>query len=114
MAELLNVPQSSISYRTTNGMYLSTLRNYVQAMGGILQIQAVFPEGGAILINRFGDYEAAAVVVVRIKERRLSIASATISPPRGHAIHASGQMVRDREGDESPPSRGTTDFNDSQ
>jgi hypothetical protein len=37
-------------------------------MGGVLQIQAVFPEGGAIVINRFGDYEDQPyVVVVRIE-----------------------------------------------
>src|SRR6266566_3778060 len=24
-------------------------------MGGVLQIQAVFPDGGAVVINRFGD-----------------------------------------------------------
>ena len=45
MAELLDVPQSSISrIEQRADMYLSTLRNYVQAMGGVLQIQAVFPE----------------------------------------------------------------------
>jgi hypothetical protein len=50
-------------------MYLSTLRNYVQAMGGVLQIQAVFPEGGAIVIKRFGDYEDQPyVVVIRIEK----------------------------------------------
>jgi hypothetical protein len=38
-------------------MYLSTLRNYIHAMGGVLQIQAIFPDGGAVVINRFGDYE---------------------------------------------------------
>ena len=44
MAELLYVPQSSISrIEQRADMYLSTLRNYVQAMGGVLQIQAVFP-----------------------------------------------------------------------
>ena len=58
MAELLNVPQSSISrIEQRTDMYLSTLRNYVHAIGGVLQIQAVFPAGGAIIINRFGDYE---------------------------------------------------------
>lgn len=58
MAEMLDVPQSSISrieHRTD--MYLSTLRSYIHAMGGVLQIQAVFPDGGAVVINRFGDYE---------------------------------------------------------
>lgn len=44
-------------------MYLSTLRNYVQAMGGVLQIQAVFPEGGAVVLSRFGDYEDQPYVV---------------------------------------------------
>lgn len=69
MAELLNVPQSSISrIEQRTDMYLSTLRNYVQAMGGMLQIQAVFPEGGAVVISRFGDYEDQPyVVVVRIE-----------------------------------------------
>jgi len=58
MAELLAVPQSSISrIEQRTDMYLSTLRNYVHAMGGVLQIQAVFPDGGTVLINRFGDYE---------------------------------------------------------
>jgi hypothetical protein len=50
-------------------MYLSTLRNYVQAMGGVLQIQAVFPEGGAVIISRFGDYEDQPYIVsVRTEE----------------------------------------------
>src|SRR5208283_3497910 len=58
MAELLDVPQSSISrIEQRTDMYLSTLRNYIQAMGGVLQIQAIFPDGGAVVINRFGDYE---------------------------------------------------------
>ena len=58
MAEMLNVPQSSISrIERRADMYLSTLRNYVHAMGGVLQIQAIFPDGGAVVIDRFGDYQ---------------------------------------------------------
>jgi len=58
MAEMLAVPQSSISrIERRTDMYLSTLRNYIHAMGGVLQIQALFPDGGAVVINRFGDYE---------------------------------------------------------
>src|ERR1700677_5147507 len=65
LAELLNVPQSSISrIEQRTDMYLSTLRNYVQAMGGVLQIQAVFPEGGTVIISRFGDYEYKPYVVL--------------------------------------------------
>src|SRR6202167_4106055 len=53
MAEMLDVPQSSISrIERRADMYLSTLRNYVHALGGVLQIQAVFPEGGAVVIDR--------------------------------------------------------------
>src|SRR3984885_7673287 len=58
MAEMLDVPQSSISrIEQRADMYLSTLRNYVHALGGVLQIQAVFPDGGAVAISRFGEYE---------------------------------------------------------
>src|SRR5271170_3465207 len=64
MAEMLDVPQSSISrIEQRADMYLSTLRNYVQAMGGVLQIQAVFPDGGTVAINRFGEYEDRSYVV---------------------------------------------------
>ena len=64
LAEMLDVPQSSISrIERRADMYLSTLRNYVQAMGGVLQIQAVFPDGGAVVIDRFGDYEDRMYVV---------------------------------------------------
>src|ERR1035441_8152216 len=45
MAEMLGVPQSSVSrIERRADMYLSTLRNYLHAMGGALQIQAVFPD----------------------------------------------------------------------
>jgi DNA-binding XRE family transcriptional regulator len=64
MAEILDVPQSSISrIEQRADMYLSTLRNYVHAMGGALQIQAVFPDGRTVVINRFGDYEEQPYVV---------------------------------------------------
>ncbi len=91
LAELLNVPQSSISrIEQRTDMYLLTLRNYVQATGGVLQIQAVFPVGGAIVINRFGDYEDQPYIVVvqTEKKRCFSIASGAISQPRQHTISA--------------------------
>src|SRR5712664_4680214 len=56
LAEMLDVPQSSISrIEQRADMYLSTLRDYIHAVGGVLQIQAVFPDGGAVVINRFGE-----------------------------------------------------------
>ncbi len=58
LAEILDVPQSSISrIEQRADMYLSTLRSYIHAMGGVLQIQAVFPDGGAVAISRLGEYE---------------------------------------------------------
>ena len=57
MAEMLDVPQSSISrIEQRADMYLSTLRDYVHAVGGVLQIQAVFPDGGVVTISRLGEY----------------------------------------------------------
>ena len=64
LAEMLDTPQSSISrIEQRADMYLSTLRDYVHAMGGVLQIQAVFPEGGAVAITRFGEYEDRSYIV---------------------------------------------------
>ena len=64
MAEMLDVPQSSISrIEQRADMYLSTLRKYVHAMGGVLQIQAVFPDGGTVAISRFGEHEDETYVV---------------------------------------------------
>jgi predicted XRE-type DNA-binding protein len=57
MAEMLDVPQSSVSrIERRADMYLSTLRNYLHAIGGALQIRAVFPDGSAAVIHSFGDY----------------------------------------------------------
>ena len=46
LAEILNVDQGSISkLEKRTDMYLSTLRSYVEAMGGMLEVRAVFPDG---------------------------------------------------------------------
>ena len=46
LAELLEMDQGNISkLEQRTDMYLSTLRSYVEAMGGALEIRAVFPEG---------------------------------------------------------------------
>jgi hypothetical protein len=49
-------------------MYLSTLRNYIHAVGGELRIQAVFPDGGTVVIDRFGEYEERPYVVEAVAE----------------------------------------------
>jgi transcriptional regulator with XRE-family HTH domain len=71
MAEMLDVPQSSISrIEQRADMYLSTLRNYIHAVGGALQIQAIFPDGGTVVISRFGEYEERPYVVQALAEAR--------------------------------------------
>jgi len=52
LARLLNVQQPAIAkleHRTD--MYLSTLRNHIEAMGGQLEILARFPEGEVRITN---------------------------------------------------------------
>jgi transcriptional regulator with XRE-family HTH domain len=52
LAEVLQVNQGAISkLERRSDMYLSTLRSYIEAMGGQLEIRAVFPNGDAILEN---------------------------------------------------------------
>jgi transcriptional regulator with XRE-family HTH domain len=46
LASVLGVNQGSVSkMEKRTDMYLSTLRSFIQAMGGQLQIKAVFPDG---------------------------------------------------------------------
>ena len=46
LAELLEMDQGYISkLEQRTDLYLSTLRSYVEAMGGALEIRAVFPDG---------------------------------------------------------------------
>jgi predicted XRE-type DNA-binding protein len=55
LAEVLEIAQSEVSkieHRTD--LYLSTLRSYIEAMGGELDIIARFPDG-AIRVSQFED-----------------------------------------------------------
>jgi transcriptional regulator with XRE-family HTH domain len=55
LASLLGVNQGSVSkMEKRTDMYISTLRSFIQAMGGELQIRAVFPEG-EVAIEQFKD-----------------------------------------------------------
>jgi hypothetical protein len=53
----LGIPQGGVSrLERRTDMYVSTLRNYIRAMGGELKITAVFPNG-AVEISQFQDVE---------------------------------------------------------
>jgi transcriptional regulator with XRE-family HTH domain len=53
LAKVLQVNQGAVSrMEKRTDMYVSTLRNFIQAMGGQLQVKAVFPEG-EIQIDQF-------------------------------------------------------------
>ena len=55
LASLLHVEQPSIAkMEKRTDMYLSTLRNLVQAMGGDLVVTAKFPDG-EVRINNFSE-----------------------------------------------------------
>ena len=55
LADLLGIPQGGVSrLERRTDMYVSTLRNYIRAMGGKLKITAVFPNG-AVEISQFED-----------------------------------------------------------
>lgn len=58
LASTLGVNQGSVSkIEKRTDMYVSTLRSYIQAMGGQLQIKAVFPEG-EVEIEQFENVAA--------------------------------------------------------
>jgi transcriptional regulator with XRE-family HTH domain len=57
LAQVLQVSQGAVSkVERRTDMYISTLRNYVRAIGGDLQIRAVFPEG-EVLLDQFEDID---------------------------------------------------------
>ena len=46
LAKVLEINQGAVSRLEKRGdMFVSTLRSYIEAMGGQLQIKAIFPEG---------------------------------------------------------------------
>ena len=55
MARTLGIKQASVSkLERRTDMYIQTLRNYIEAMGGQLEVIARFP-GGEVKINQFKE-----------------------------------------------------------
>ncbi len=60
LAARLEVGQGSVSkVESAADMYLTTLRKYVEALGGELRLTAVFPGGRQIEIENVADVRAA-------------------------------------------------------
>jgi predicted XRE-type DNA-binding protein len=58
LSEILHVTQGAVSkVERRTDMYISTLRSYVRAMGGDVQIRAIFPEGQEVILNQFSDLD---------------------------------------------------------
>lgn len=52
LAKALNITQAAVSkMERRTDMYISTLRNYIRAMGGELEIVATFPDGQVKIEN---------------------------------------------------------------
>src|SRR6266568_3024114 len=70
MAQLLKISQGAVSkVERRTDMFVSTLRNYVRAIGGDLEIRAVFPDGD-VLIDQFSETRQEHNSVPRVSSRR--------------------------------------------
>lgn len=69
LAKALGVKQSAVSRMENRcDMYISTLRTAIKAMGGDLEITAVFADGNRVRIDQFRDIDRSA----RTRRRRAS------------------------------------------
>jgi transcriptional regulator with XRE-family HTH domain len=70
MAQLLKISQGAVSkVERRTDMFVSTLRNYVRAIGGDLEIRAVFPDG-EVLIDQFAETRPQNSSAPRVSSRR--------------------------------------------
>lgn len=69
IASALNIKQPSVSkIENQNDMYLSTLRSYVDAIGGELELKVKLPEGAEIRLHHLGTVSFA--VPEKVSSRR--------------------------------------------
>jgi transcriptional regulator with XRE-family HTH domain len=76
IATALNIKQPSVSkIEKQADMYLSTLRNYVHAIGGELELVVRLPSRQAIRLQRFGDVIGTAVTRPQAVRRKAASGS---------------------------------------
>jgi transcriptional regulator with XRE-family HTH domain len=81
IAARLKVKQPSVSkLEKQTDMYLSTLRGYVEALGGKLELVVHFPERAPVRIERLGDLTGAEEAPSRPVKRRPAKAKAKVIP----------------------------------
>lgn len=70
IASALNIKQPSVSkIEKQTDMYLSTLRSYVEAVGGKLELTVKLPKRPALRIHHLGDQTTHAVAKPRVAKR---------------------------------------------
>lgn len=70
MAKTLGIGQDGVSkLENRSDMMLSTLRGYVEAMGGRLNLIAEFPDAPPVALSGFGSVDAGPVVAARPKKK---------------------------------------------
>lgn len=58
LADILSIRQATVSnMEKRSDLLLSTLRSYVEAMGGKLSLTVEFPDLGTVVLNGLGDTE---------------------------------------------------------
>jgi transcriptional regulator with XRE-family HTH domain len=59
LSELLGMNQGDLSkFERRTDAYLSTIRRYIEAMGGSLELVATFPDTGPVKIVNIGDLDS--------------------------------------------------------
>lgn len=58
LAEILGMNQGDLSkFERRTDAYLSTIRRYIEALGGTLELVATFPDTGSVKITNIGELD---------------------------------------------------------
>jgi hypothetical protein len=76
IASALNIEQPSVSQiEQQTDMYLSTLRSYVEAVGGELELTVTLPKRPPLRIHQLGEAVASAQAATRCRQKHAQIGS---------------------------------------